>query len=357
MRLAVLATSRHPLRQPWPGGQESQTALLARGLRERGHQVVLFAAAGSDPELADELHAYPRLPPLSEVSALDPHLPEPEFLRDHAAFTAAMTQVLRDQDIDLVHNQSLHHLPLSMSPALRVPVVTTLHTPPFPWMELGVALAADRARYVCVSRAAARDWTCLPREPEIIPNGVVVPQDSPGPGGDDLVWVGRVTPEKGLDLAIAAARIAGRRLRIIGPVSDEAYADGVIRPLLGADAQLLGHLPSEQIGPVLDDSAACLVTPRWDEPFGLVAAEAMVRGTPVVAVARGGLREVVGPGGGVLVPPGDDESVATGLAAAVAQAADLDRTQVARWARRVHDLESSITRYEQFFARVLAGAA
>ena len=67
--------------------------------------------------------------------------------------------------------------------------------------------------------------------------------------------------------------------------------------------------------------------------------------------------EVVGPGGGVLVPPGDDESVATGLAAAVALAADLDRTQVARWARRVHDLESSITRYEQFFARVLAGAA
>ena len=352
MRVAVLATSRHRLRQPWTGGQEAVTGLLCSGLRRRGHEVVLHARAGSDASLADELVPYPDLPPLSAVSALDPHLPEPEFLRDHAAFTHAVASVLRDGRIDLVHNQSLHHLPLSMS-AVLPPVVTTLHTPPFPWMEMGVALADERVRYVCVSEASARDWTCLPAPPTIIPNGV--PADGPvGRGGPDLVWVGRITPEKGVDLAIAAARAAGRRLVLAGPVGEEVYYQQRVRPLLGADVEHAGHLDSAGLVELVGRSAVCLVTPRWEEPFGMVAAEAMVRGTPVAGIARGGLTEVVRPEGGVLVPDGDEDELVRRLADAIGAAEQRDRDEVARWSRSSWAVETMVERYERLFEEVLS---
>ena len=100
-------------------------------------------------------------------------------------------------DVDVVHNQSLHFLPLALSGALSVPVVTTLHTPPLPWMEMGIALAGPLAAYVCVSRANSAGWTTLPTRPRIIHNGVEDDGGGPGEGGEHLVWTGRLTPEKG----------------------------------------------------------------------------------------------------------------------------------------------------------------
>ena len=77
MRIAMLATSRHPIAEPYAGGQESHTALLARGLRELGHHVRMYAPAGSDPGVADELVPYRGLPDLSAVAAPDPSCPSP----------------------------------------------------------------------------------------------------------------------------------------------------------------------------------------------------------------------------------------------------------------------------------------
>ncbi|KGN42255.1 glycosyltransferase [Knoellia aerolata] len=335
MRIAMLATSRHPIAEPYAGGQESHTALLARGLRRMGHHVRLYARAGTDPDLADELVPYVDLPALSEVAALDHQLPEPDFLTDHAAFTGAVADLLTRGDVDVVHNQSLHFLPLAFSAALATPVVTTLHTPPFPWMELGVALAGPESAYVCVSRANAGDWTTLPVPARIILNGVEDDGLGPGAGGEHVVWTGRLTPDKGADLAIRAARRAGRRLRLAGPVSDRAWFDEVIAPELGGDVEHVGHLSHAELASLVRASAVSLVTPRWDEPFGLVAAEAAMWGTPVVALDRGGLSEFVTPEIGLLVSAdGDDEAVADLLGEAVTRAARLPRWQVHAAARR-----------------------
>lgn len=151
MRIAMLATSRHPVAEPYAGGQESHTALLARGLRELGHHVRMYAPAGSDPGVADELVPYRGLPDLSAVAALDPQLPEPDFLRDHAAFTAAVVDLLA-RPVDVVHNQSLNFLPLAFSPAVAAPLVTTLHTPPSPGWSSG---SPWRARASSTSASAA----------------------------------------------------------------------------------------------------------------------------------------------------------------------------------------------------------
>ncbi|GAA4114943.1 glycosyltransferase family 4 protein [Knoellia locipacati] len=334
MRIAMLATSRNPIVEPYAGGQESHTAMLARGLRRLGHHVRLYARAGTDPELCDELVPYVDLPALSEVAAMDHQLPEPDFLRDHAAFTGAVADLLTRGDVDVVHNQSLHFLPLAFSAALTVPVVTTLHTPPFPWMEVGVALAGPGSSYVCVSRANAGLWTSLPKAPRIIHNGVDDDGRGPGPGGRSLVWTGRLTPEKGADLAIRTARRAGLPLRLAGPVSDPAWFDDVVAPELGRDVEHVGHLSHAELADLVRESAVTLVTPRWDEPFGLVAAESAMWGTPVVALDRGGLGEFVTPDIGVLVgPEGDDEAVVGALADAVPVAAALPRAQVHAAAR------------------------
>lgn len=355
MRIAMFATTRQPIIEPYAGGQESHTALLARGLRQLGHHVRLHACEGSDASLADEVVPYRDVPGLSRVAALDPQLPEPGFLTDHAAMTGAIADLLARPDVDIVHNQSLHYLPLALSRVIPAPVVTTLHTPPFPWMEVGIALAGDHAVYACVSRANAHDWTTLPSPPRVIPNGVEDDGLGPGVGGDDLVWMGRLTPEKGADLAIRAARRAGRSLRLAGPISDVDWFGEVIAPELDGTIEHVGHLSHTDLAALVRTSGAALVTPRWEEPFGLVAAEAAMWGTPVVALARGGLSEVVSPGIGVLVDgSGDEESQVTGLCEGLDAVATLRRRDVHECARRELGVERMVRDYVDFYrSRVL----
>lgn len=327
MRIAVLATNRNPLAAPFAGGQESFTAALCAGLRERGHRVVLFAADGSDPALPDELVTYPALPPLSQVARLDPQVPEAWFLADHHAFTFTMAELAARHDIHVVANHSLHHLPLSLSKTLAAPVVTTLHTPPFPWMELGAALAAPSARYVAVSHALARQWTTV--RTSVIPNGVAPARFALGPGSSRgaLAWVGRLTPEKAPHLAVAVARRLGQRLDIVGPIVDAAYVAREIAPHLGQQIRHLGPLDGDELSRVVGASDALLMTPMWEEPFGLVAVEAAMCGTPVVALARGGVVEAVTPETGVLVDPATVDVVG-GLTAAVDAARSFERSRV-----------------------------
>jgi len=353
----MFATSRHPIVEPYAGGQEAHTALLARGLRRLGYHVRLYACHGTDPSLADEIVPYPQLPPLSAVARLDHQLPEPDFLTDHAAFTSAVVDLIARPDVDVVHNQSLHFLPLAFSTVLPAPVLTTLHTPPFPWMELGVALAGRHAAYACVSQANARDWTSLPTAPRIIRNGVEDDGVGPGVGGDDLVWMGRLTPDKGADLAIRAARRVGRPLRLAGPVSDRAWFEEVIAPELDGDIEHVGHLSHVELAALVRTSAAALVTPRWEEPFGLVAAEAAMWGTPVVALARGGLLEFVTPEIGALVScGGDEDELVAGLSAGLEGVADLRREDVQRAARRDLGAERMVGDYVELYRDLVVGA-
>lgn len=351
MRIAMIGPSRHPVVEPFAGGQESHVATLTRALRLRGHHVTLYALPGSDSTLADDLVTHHTLPELSGVAALDPQLPEPGFLRDQHAYLGVLADVLRRADqFDVIHNNSLHHLPLVASSALTCPVVTTLHTPPFPWMELGVALADPRCRFVAVSQALAAQWSTILPSPHVVPNGVDPDRFAVGFGGSDLAWVGRMVADKGADLAIAASRRAGRPLSLIGPISDPAWFEAVIEPLLGEDVRYLGHLSQAQSAQVVGASAALLVTPRWEEPFGLVTIEAAMTGTPVIALGRGGLGEVVRAPLGVLVTPRPSEDAnRDALAAAVECAVQLSRAEVARAARSRFDAARMASAYERLY--------
>ncbi len=356
MRIALLGPSRHPVAEPFAGGQESFVATLSTALRQRGHHVLLYAAPGSDAHLADELVEHPSLPRLSAVAALDPHLPEPGFLHDQHAFLAVIDDLIRRRtDIDVVHNNALHQLPLAASGAIDLPLVTTLHTPPFPWMELGIALCDPRSAFVAVSAALAAEWTSLPSPALVIPNGVDQSRFCPGEGGEDAVWVGRLVPEKGADLAVAAAQRADRALQLVGPVGNRDWFEARVRPLLSHDISYAGHLTQADTARAVGSSAVLLMTPRWEEPFGLVAVEAALTGTPVAGLRRGGLSEVVDRQMGVLVNPSSDDTNTSGaLAGAVEEATSLSRPGVRASAQSRFALGVMTTKYERVYREVMA---
>ncbi|QWC86980.1 glycosyltransferase [Nocardioidaceae bacterium] len=349
MRVLLLAASTNPVREPFTGGLESHTHLLARLLAARGHEVTLLAPAGADPGLDVTVVAAPRFVP-SPAAAEDVNAPSAQWMADHHTYLGAMLDLARgaQRDFDVVHDNSLHHLPVAMAPTVDVPVLTTLHTPPLPWLESAVALAGPGARFSAVSGTCRTAWRhCV--DAAVVRNGVDTARWTPGPGGEDLVWTGRLTAEKAPHEAILAARAAGRRIRLAGPVTDAAYVEACVRPLLGPDAEYLGHLRHPELVRLVGESAVALVTPRWDEPYGLVAAEAMACGTPVAAYDRGALSEVVTRYGGVVCPPGDIGA----LAAATARAAMLPRDLVRSAAVRSCSAERMVDEYEGLYLDVV----
>jgi glycosyltransferase involved in cell wall biosynthesis len=317
--VALIGSASYPICEPFAGGLEAHVWQLAQALKARGHEVALFAAPGSDPVLTRRNLCVQPLR-LSASARRDVSMTSDAWLQEHHAYLSLMLwlQGPGAADFDVIHNHSLHHLPVAMAPALSTPMVSTLHTPPTPWLESAVKAADPTGiRFVAVSKFTARAWTAIPGQVGVIPNGVDTTQWKSGPGSTELIWFGRIVEEKGPDLAIAAARMAGCRLNIAGPVADGAYFARKIAPRLDEDIVYMGHLRHRELRELVGRSGATLVTPCWDEPYGLVVAESLACGTPVVAFARGGIPEVVTTDCGVLVAGHDTNAMADGIAAAL----------------------------------------
>ncbi|MBM4479625.1 glycosyltransferase [Prescottella equi] len=357
LRIAIIASSRHPIRQPFAGGLESHVWHLARALERVGHQVTLFAADGSDADVASGNLRVRSFRP-SRLASGDPSMPHPEFLADHHAYLGLMLELAEHgaDRFDVVHNHSLHYLPLAMAPTLTVPMVSTLHTPPTPWLESATALTGGvGVDFVAVSGHTAAAWESVVKTPiRVVPNGVDTDAWPLGGGGDGAVWFGRITEEKGTHLAIDAAERAGISLRIAGPVSDPAYFRTAVEPRLRAGVvDYLGHLPCADLARLVGDCAVSLVTPDWDEPYGLVVAESLSCGTPVVAFARGGIPEIVDRESGRLVPPGDIGA----MASAIADAAMLPRARVRARALAACSETAMVSAYERCYRLAVSRSA
>lgn len=351
LRIALIASNRFPISQPFAGGLESHVWHLARALAGRGHSVSLFADAGSDT--TPEWHALTvRRLALSDAAKRDTSMPAETFMADHHAYLSVMLELAQTgaDSFDVVHNHSLHHLPVAMAPMLDVPMLTTVHTPPTPWLESALtATSGEGTRLAAVSRHTASSWAHIARGIEVVPNGIDTAHWTLGPGGDELVWFGRITPEKGPHMAIAAARRAGVPLVLAGPVSDSDYFARCVEPLLDHRIRYAGHLTHDELVQLVGASAAALVTPVWDEPYGLVVAEAMSCGTPVVAFARGGIPELLDPCSGRLVAPGDVDA----MAAAIPEALALERVSVRRHAKERCSAEAMLDTYLTLYQQMI----
>ncbi len=355
LRIAVIADSRHPVAEPFAGGLESHVWHLTTALRRRGHLVSLFAGPGSDPRIATGLLTAARVR-LSAAARRDPSMPEQAWMHDHHAYLELMLRLAGElaESFDVIHNHSLHYLPVAMASMLRTPLVTTLHTPPTPWLESAIRAADTSAvRFVAVSQHTADAWSSVTPDVRVVRNGVPRAHWPVGTGGRELIWFGRVTEEKAPHLAIAAAVRAGYRLRIAGPIHDKAYFERCVEPLLDRQVRYLGHLTASVLAHEVGRSAATLVTPMWDEPYGLVVAESLSCGTPVAAFGRGGIPEILTSSCGELVTGGDVEA----LARAVPRVVRLSRACAVRRATDFCSIERMVDSYLEMFEESLAVSA
>jgi glycosyltransferase involved in cell wall biosynthesis len=345
LRIAVVGSANFGFSQPFAGGMESHSWDLTLGLRRLGHEVTIYAGPGSDPQLGAVAMWDGQLR-LSPTARQDVSMGSESVLAEHIAYQRTMLRLMRDRSVDVVHLNCVHQLPVAMTPVLGKPVTATLHSPPTPGLELAYRSVREEGGpvTVAVSDHLAASWERSNAwRPAVIHNGVDLHAWPWGDGrGGHAVWSGRMVPEKAPHLAVQAARRAGIPLVLAGPVYDRAYFDAEIAPALGQGVTWAGHLGQAELSALVRSAAVALVTPAWEEPFGLVAIEALASGTPVVAIARGALSDLVDAEVGAL-STADPHDLAEGIG----QALTCDRRAVRARAESRFDVRSMIAQYER----------
>jgi glycosyltransferase involved in cell wall biosynthesis len=323
------------------GGTERIVHELTSELVRRGHDVTTFASG--DSKVPGRL-----------VPTIERAMRPAGDGGDASGWFMVTIEALLDRidEFDLVHS----HLEWWSIPLARIspiPVVSTFHGRlDLPWSESLLARARDGVVAISRSQASAHPqipWT-------VIHNGLSL-EGAPfnEQRSDDLCFVGRVDPEKGIIEAIDLAAAIGRRLRIaakIGTLPDQlAYYEDVFKPALeraGSSVEFLGELAGPDRDRLFADSYATLMPGAWPEPFGLVAIESLACGTPILARRVGGLPEIIRDGVDGFF--GDDVAA---LAFQADRLGTLDRAAIRARVLEQFSATRMTDRYEELYARML----
>ena len=359
MRIALIAPLVSTIAQPYIGGAQAMLADLAQGLQRRGHEVTLFARAGSYvPGVSIEAIDVPE-----QVLPARFFGPAQERPTDHGFFTQAnlfldlFLRLQQRSEFDLFHAHAFDWPAYVGSILLRErPVVHTLHLPALS-PEINEALHilhqhGHPLTLVTISHACARTYAPYTPIDQIIYNGIdlnIMPYSPSVPADAPLLFAGRITPEKGVEDAIEIAERANRRLLIAGGIYDQQYYTERIVPRLaraGERVTYLGQLTHTALWKIMSQSLGLLFPSTWNEPFGLVAIEAMATGTPVLAYRHEAIEEIVRNGEtGFLVDTGEHAQAA----ALVESLATLPRTACRLHVEQHFSLDRMLDEYEQLY--------
>jgi glycosyltransferase involved in cell wall biosynthesis len=349
MRIAQVAPPFQSVPPTGYGGTERVVSLLTEELVRRGHEVTLFASGDSTTSA--------RLIPTIDTALW--RLPE---VRDPLIYwTVTLGEAYRHAaagEFDVVHSH-LDFLAFACASLLATPTVTTLHgrldLPDLPRVY---------ARFPSMPVISISDSQRAPlpraRWAATVYNAVDTDRLGYSPrGGAYLAWLGRIAPEKGLDRAIGIARRAGLPLKVAARLplkdvndpnvrADREYYEGVVKPLLrSGHVEMVGEVGDDEKSDFLGNALALLNPIDWPEPFGLVMAEALACGTPVVARRRGSVPEVIADGRTGLIGETDED-----LAALCGRIHAIDRATCRREAVRRFSPRAMADGYEVVYRRL-----
>ena len=334
MKVAMLSPIawRTPPRHygPW----ERVVSLLTEGLMARGVDVTLFATGDSQTS--------------GHLSSVCPRGYEEDRTVNAKVWECLhIAEVFeRGGEFDIIHNH-FDFLPLSYSRMTKTPLVSTIHG--FSSHEILPVYKKynDSTHYVAISdadRSPELDYTAT------VHHGIDLQEFSfQEVSGDYLLFFGRIHPDKGTKECIEIARKTGKKLVLAGIVQDEGYFERDVRPHLDDDQCVyIGSVGPKERNGVLGGALALLHPIHFDEPFGLSVVEAMACGTPVIAINRGSMPEVIhDEATGFLV--GD----AAEMADAVNKVDGLDRGACRRWVEDRFSVDRMAADYEKVYRQII----
>jgi glycosyltransferase involved in cell wall biosynthesis len=343
MRIAIIAPAWFAVPPSRYGGIEWVVSILADGLVDRGHDVTLFAAGDSQTR-AHLVTCYDE-PPSMRIGLSMPDLHH------------ALTCYAQAEQYDVIND---HSGPLAgaLGAAARVPVCHTVHGPltgePGDVYSL-IGRVSPNVGLISISdsqRTPLPDLNWL----ATCHNAIAI-DHYPCEAGNDgyLLFLGRMSPDKGAHHAVRLAREVGMPMVLAGKMHDIAereHFDAEVRPYLSDDIRYVGEVSHDEKVRLLQRAALTVFPIQWPEPFGLVMVESMACGTPVIATRYGAVAEVIEQGrSGVIVDSFE------GLAPAVEQAMTLQAGECRASATERFSPERMVRDYEDAYQRLIATSA
>ena len=351
MKLLLVSTPVGPLGSGLGGGVELSLYNIAKEIIRRGHDLQIVAPAGSTWDDLPMMQISGNLQILAQnlertTSITMPSNPVLANMWDY------VRQV--ESEYDLVVNFAYDWLPFYLTPFLKIPIAHLV----------SMGSISDVLDQIIVQTS-----TKFPGTIGLYTNeqAATFPQLSPplyylSSGIDlsmyqfcsepkqQLAWLGRISPEKGLEDALAVANSTNISLKIMGKIQDESYWQKIQQDYPNAPFEYLGFLSTKEMQQVVRQCRALIMTPRWVEAFGNVAIEALACGVPVISYSRGGPASIIQDGKtGFLVEP---DSV-TGLIEATKCLNQINRQTCRDSAQKMFSLEALGERFEKWLMDIL----
>ncbi|MCL6753715.1 glycosyltransferase family 4 protein [Nostoc sp. CCCryo 231-06] len=349
-KLLFMSTPIGSLGSGLGGGVELTLSNIAKEMLRRGHEVKIVAPQRS---ISNSL-PIKEIPGELQIPAQNQTRTDPIFIPKNSVLANMWDYARQVQaNYDLIINFAYDWLPLYLTPFFNTPIAHLISMGSLTdTMDHIIEQVANQFPGTIGVHGKTQSATfTFADKCKCLVNGMdlSVYQFCSQPGSC-LAWVGRIAPEKGIEDAVAAAKITGIPLKIFGLIQDVPYWEKICQDYPDAPIEYRGFLPTDELQQELGQCRGLLVTPRWIEAYPNVALESLACGVPLISYRRGGLAEIVQEGKtGFLVEPDSVE----GLVEAIKHLDEIDRQACRQQAETLYSLEAMGDRTEEWFQKIL----